>query len=146
MEIYGNLLIWKLWKSLEIYGKLWILWKTMEIYGTCPPFCSCFFSPGTPPNLTPCHPPHLAFCAKFYQKKREDPKSEMTKNGKSRRMIDNKVIQYKKNACCASCLPKFTRKSNEFKIFEQQYGVLRSKSSFQSSRKRNKSLSSLVFH
>ena len=128
MGIYGNLwnlwksmenyepygILWKLWKSLEIYGKLWILWKTMEIYGTCPPFCSCFFSPGTPQNLTPCHPPHLAFCAKFYQKKREDPKSEMTKNGKSRRMIDNKVIQYKKNACCASCLPKFTRKSNEF--------------------------------
>ena len=126
MEIYGNLWktiygiygnLWKTMNPMESYGNLWksVDMETMGIYGNryMSPLPFVFFPARHPPKFDPMPSPHLAFCAKFYQKKREDPKSEMTKNGKSRRMIDNTVIQYKKNACCASCLPKFTRTSNE---------------------------------
>ena len=69
------------------------------------PLLFVFFLARHPPKFDPMPSPHLAFCAKFYQKKREDPKSEMTKNGKSRRMIDNTVIQYKKKLAALAVFP-----------------------------------------
>ena len=74
-----------------------------------------FFLARHPPKFDPMPSPHHAFCAKFYQRKCEAPKSEMTKNGKSRRMIDNTEIQYKKKVAALEVFPNLRENQMNFK-------------------------------